>query len=63
LVIIKFFENVNANTGPADIRYASVSFRTPAIASKNNLEKFESIDAISEGNMPSWYRFQRNAGN
>jgi hypothetical protein len=26
-------------------------------------EKFESIDAISEGNMPSWYRFQRNAGN
>jgi hypothetical protein len=22
-------------------------------------EKFESIDAISEGNMPSWYRFQR----
>jgi hypothetical protein len=26
-------------------------------------EKFESIDAISETNMPSWYRFQRNAGN
>jgi hypothetical protein len=26
-------------------------------------EKFESIDAISEGNIPTWYRFQRNAGN
>jgi hypothetical protein len=26
-------------------------------------EKFESIDAISETNIPSWYRFQRNAGN
>jgi hypothetical protein len=29
----------------------------------HDIKKFESIDAISEGNMPSWYRFQKNAGN
>jgi hypothetical protein len=27
------------------------------------MELFEHIDVVSEGNIPSWHRFQRTTGN